>query len=304
LVNYKDNGLDFSDIVAYSGVAATAMFSPGMSGSSEAFLHIFPMELMVFNIASNLNASTVAGVEKNGTYALNIFSSKRGISSSLLPNIKLENRATGTVYFNSGDEAFDYLKRVIAADYPVVVVLDAYYLDYRIEKGQTHQGVWASVSGYDKTYVYINDPTHATKRDNQAATVDNFILAWGKTRELLEDQIGPYWMFYLSQIGIKKSPAEVIALNVMAAKGTPANIRNFITRLNNSSGTLKGLHVLAITRLAFATFLDKNGMNEAAALYRESGNLLASLSEGSGIMSRDLNIIADREEQALRLLSK
>jgi hypothetical protein len=95
---------------------------------------------------------------------------------------------------------------------------------------------------------------------------------------------------------------EIIAWNIQPGESTPSEIRKFAARPNVSKETLNNLRVLAIGRLAFATFLEKNGETEAAALYRESGNLLATLSDGGGSLSRDLNTIADKEEQALSLL--
>jgi hypothetical protein len=297
LANYQNPELDFSDIVAYSGAGTIATYTPGTNGTDSATLKTLELP---DNDIKNLDVSIVIGLGKDGT----------GQS-------QLVDKATATVYFNNSGEALDYLKRVIAAGYPVQVVLDRYYLYddfvpvssyWKSDRVKEHGTNWFSVTGYDKTYFYVNDPTDPTTAGtNLPAKVDNFRLAWENTTDpelQTNPRIGPYFMFYLSQKGTKKTVEQIIAWNVKAASSAVSNIREFSANTNNSEAAIRYLYFLAVARLEFANFLEKNGKIEAASLYRESGNLFATLSAVGGSMATDLNTIADKEEKALNLLKK
>jgi len=309
LANYQNPELDLSNIIAYSGEGTIAIYTSGTKGTNEARLTTIKQVSSTFSALNNLDISIIMGLKKDG---INLSNSDPNSTS---PNVQSKDKVAGTVYFNSNDEAFDYLKRVIAAGHPVQVVLNRYYLyddfapvssHWKSDRAKENGGNWFTVTGYDNTYIYVNDPTDPTgAATNLPAKVNNFRLAWEKTTEFQDDPpAGPYMMFYLSQAGTKKSTTQIIAWNVNVANSAPTNIRQFSTNPNSSRDSLKNLVYLAEGRLAFATFLDNNGKKEAAALYRESGNLFATLSDGAGSMSRDLNTIADKEEQALILLSK
>jgi hypothetical protein len=293
LANYQNPELDFSDVVANSGQGSSAIYVE----ETDLLDNVGPFKGLI-QAASNLNAPFILGLGEGGQDS---------------EGSKVKNKAVSVVYFSSGDEALDYLKRVIASDHPVEVYLDRYYVYddlapvsswWESARKKEHGANWFTVTGYDTEHIYLNDPTDPTEAaTNLPAKVENFRLAWEKTQELQEDPpIGPFWMIYLTQIGNKKSATEVIAWNVESSGQAPSEIREFSANPNNSKLTLRSLGELAIGRLQFAEFLEKNGQDEAAALYRESGNLFATLSDGGGSMATDLNAIADKEEQALILL--
>ena len=163
-----------------------------------------------------------------------------------------------------------------------------------------------TVAGYDSEYIYLNDATDPDKEDiNLPVKIANFRTAWEKTaipQEGKGSPVGPYWMLYFSGTDNEKSADEIIAWNMEVAEQVPSDIREFSANYGDPIDAIQGLRTLAIGRLRFADFLDENGYEEAAALYRESGNLFAILSEGGGSISEGLNAIANKEEQAIGLL--
>jgi len=216
-----------------------------------------------------------------------------------------------TVTFTDGDDAFDYLKRIIASGHSVNVHLNVYHIydDFAmvsdwwksvVKKGEEPGGsTVCTVTGYDEEYVYINDtkdPTEAAT--NLPARINTFRLAWEQART-------PNYMFYLSGTGNEIIFADIIAWNVELAEQAQTAIRYFTTNTYKPTLFQRNLRLLAVGRLRYADFLEKNGYEEAAALYRESGNLLvAIIDKDNPIYGKfeNLNTVADLEEQVIGLL--
>jgi hypothetical protein len=262
----------------------------------------------ITNASSNLGASFILGLATGG-------------SDSVDPtNFGLKNKALKTVYFKDGDEALNYLKTVIASNHPVLVFLDHTYIYDDFAKVSSYwksstkpdsTTFWLSsfftVTGYDEEYIYIDDPGDPTQAGADLPTkVGNFNLAWEKSGQggtnLNTNNLGPYWMFYLPQLGDRKSVDDTIAWNAAVGKDTPTEIMTFSTNLIDST-LLKGtLGHLSVGRAAFADYLDKNGKADAAALYRKSSSLIWSLNQLKNLTPSNVTALSDLEQQALALL--
>ena len=110
---------------------------------------------LMANAANNLNVPFVIGIGEGG-----IDSIRNPFKEEIL---KFQDEAAGTIYFNDGDEAFAYLKRVIASGHPVGVFLDGYYIYddtsavsdwWKSFYTKKNSGWNMVVTGYDNEHVY------------------------------------------------------------------------------------------------------------------------------------------------------
>lgn len=292
LANYLNPDLDLNDIVAISGAGSRAFIRNdslthrGIAGS---------LCLDIVRVANYLDAPFIFG--------------QGGTDPDFISINCYIDEAAGTVNTTDGDEALDYLKRIIASGHPVFVPLDTYYT---YDDLATASDYWKSVrtkelgnidnmtvTGYDEEYIYLNDPINPTEAaTNLPVRINNFRLAW-------ENQRVPNYMLYLSGTVGGMNVAEIIAWNVELGEQGLSAIRNFSANTNDSEIIRTGLKRLTVARLQYAEFLEENGYEEAAALYRESGNLIFALIDKDGSMFlefENLNTVADKEEQAIGLL--
>lgn len=302
MAKYHCPELEFYDVVACSGVGAKVEYIEPF-GDSLPFLGNGIGEASIILATQNLNASFILCLHEEGCDSAPYYP----------PQLRFGEQAEEIIYFDSSDKSLNYLKEIIASGYPVVVYLDCYYVydDFAscsdfwknfMEKD--HYDHYMTVTGYDKDYIYLNDPTDPTEAAiNILAKTEKFKLAWEKGNEIGQ-KLGPYWMIYLSDMGTMKSLSEVISCNVELAKEAPSEIRKFATEPNSSDTTCFLLREIAKARIEFANFLEKNDMEQAASLYRESGNIFATISENGNVTASELNMIADKEEQALGLLGE
>lgn len=297
LAKYVNPGLELCDVVAYSGVGAYAQCRIISTGA--LFLSCGLLLNSIVYAARNLDISYI--------FALG----KEGHDSALFEPDALE-----VIRFNNIDDALNYLKWVISSGHPVEVNLNCYYVyddfasasdHWRRELGKAHFSHFMVVTGYDKEYVYLNDPLEPINGVvNLPAKIDNFILAWERTDEIMLPEPvarwGPYWMLYPVGVGSQKSVDEILAWNAELGAQAPTEIREFAASPETSGLTWWAIRGLSKNRSEFANFLEKHGKKEAASLYRESSRLLSAL-PGSSSIKPDLWKIADIEEQALKLLS-
>ncbi|MFH1714090.1 MAG: hypothetical protein ABH831_00630, partial [Candidatus Nealsonbacteria bacterium] len=97
--------------------------------------------------------------------------------------------------------------------------------------------------------------------------------------------LGPYWMLYLKDKAKRKSIKEIMAWNREISENTAFEIGEALN--------YEMIGEMAVGRLEFTKFLERNGYQNAANLYREAGNLYLkkpTIDEPS--------LIADKEEEA------
>jgi len=150
--------------------------------------------------------------------------------------LSLKDAANRIEYFDSVDDAFNFLKKVIASGYPVEVHLNTIPVMDDFAKASGH---WADncvkfqredpmshfmvVTGYDSEYVYLNDPTDPGEPANLPATIENFKSAWD-VPEATTVNNGPYWMLFIKNTGEMKSADSILAWNKERSKGAPLEI--------------------------------------------------------------------------------
>ena len=295
LAKYDDPALDFSDVVACCGVGTCAHISlTGGLGGFGTGPH------GVIATAENLGYGFIIGVAENG----------RANDAQRSPEYsKFEDKAQRIEYFDTEDDAFNFLRRVIASNYPVMVVLDFFCVRDDLAKVSSDWSNWEkipkiahgshhfTVTGYDPEYVYLNDPTGTDKAVNLPVAVINFESAWKVSKGLRLSDKGPYWMFFLVKKQNRKSASSILAWNKQISASAPSQIRKFAE--NPKMDDMQRFMVFHFIRgrSEYAKFLARNSKTEAAALYEQSSKLWLSLLESSNI-SDDLREIADLEEQA------
>lgn len=318
LVKYNDPSLDFCDIVGYSGLGAGGYNTPSPKGFKFKLLSPSYWDSMVF-CPRNLGYSLIVGIAKGGRIDPTPDPRFTAMVKEIVPDkqsMKVEDEAERTEYFDNEDDAFNFLKRVIASGYPVEVHLNTVLVMDDFAKVSSHwaenSANWRSadeishymvVTGYDRTYVYLNDPTDPGRPANLPTTIDNFKAAWNVQETMESSNTGPYWMLFIKKCQEKESIDDILAWNKQISMTTPLEIRRFSEsspRQASTSLEKKQNHTLADLRAEYAKFLKKIGKNEAAALYELSSELWRGLLESSTI-SDDLKEIADLEEQAQRL---
>ena len=98
-------------------------------------------------------------------------------------------------------------------------------------------------------------------------------------------KLGPYWMLYLKDKAKRKSIKEIVAWNKEISENTALEIRG--------ARNYFFIGEMAVGRLEFAKFLERNGYQNAANLYREAGDLYLK-----NPTTDELSLIADKEEEA------
>jgi len=305
LALFDDPDLDFTEIVAYSGIGVTAK-------------NIVPFIGLTNDFKGN---SIITGAENLGyNFGLGLLSGGKDSISHLPPlpppppgtsppppppppppagsepptQFNFKESAKEVKYFSNKEEATRYLKSIISSDKPVLVHLDLYYVTDDFAKvspswawEKFHASHFMTVTGYDENYIYINDPTDSDLAiKNMPASHKNFLEAWenGANPQVKGHQLGPYWMLYLKDKAGRKSIKEIIAWNKEISKNTAFEIEKALN--------YEMIGEMTVGRLEFAKFLERNSYQNAANLYREAGNLYL---EKPRI---DVSLISGKEEEA------
>lgn len=279
LVLFDNADLDFADVVAYSGIGSAASYD-----SRTGLMNKYK-EKSIILATENLGYEYVLGVKAGG------------VADSYMANFRAS--ASNVKYFKNEDEAFNHLKQIIDSGKPVEVHFDVYYVidDFRKisnmwvrgwEKG--HWSHFMTVTGYDDTYVYINDPTDPDLSiKNMKTPLKNFLEAWKNGNKVSGAQLGPYWMVYINKIKDKKSIKEIINWNKEVSSNAVSSIMSARSGDNGELG---------VGRKEFGKFLERNNYKEAAKLYQEAADIYFTDPEDSS----SYKTIAQKEEEARNLL--
>lgn len=296
LVLYDDPDLDFTEIVAYSGIGVTAKNVGSFIGLTNDF-----KSNSIITGAENLGYNFGLGLLFGGKHSVKNLPPPPRLRPGTSPPPRLPTQfnfkesAKEVKYFSNKEEATRYLKSIISFDKPVLVHLDLYYVTDDFAKispswawEKFHASHFMTVTGYDENYVYINDPADPDLTiKNMPASYKNFLEAWknGANRQIKGGKLGPYWMLYLKDNAKRKSIKEIIAWNREISKNAAIEIREALN--------YKMIGAMAVGRLEFAKFLERNGYQNAANLYSEAGNLYLKKPTID-----ELSLIADKEEEA------
>ena len=319
LLKYDDPSLEFCDLVGNIGMGSIGKYRPDKATGVE-FKFDAPdgrWSGMVF-APQNSGYSLIVGIANGGRIDEQINAPPDAPPSVIEQKPRVKREAKRIEYFDNVDDAFDFLKRVVASGYPVEVHLNTIKVMHDFAKATSHwadnAAMWTRgglttvshfmvVTGYDTTHVYLNDPTDPGKPINLPATVGNFKAAWNVPEEMWPNNTGPYWILFVKKSGERKSIDDILAWNKQRAIGAPSQIRLFGENTLGEFTTgwaQKEIYVTSEMRLEYARFLKKNGKTEAATIYEQSSKLWEGLLESSTV-SEDIKRIADLEEQARRL---
>ncbi len=309
LALFDDPDLDFAEIVAYSGIGVTAknlVPGRGLSNDFQGNSIITGAENLGYNFGLGLLSGGKDSIghlppPPPGTPPPPGFPPPPPppppppAGSEPLTQFNFKESAKEVEYFSNKEEATRYLKSIISSDKPVLVHLDLYYVTDDFAKispswawEKFHASHFMTVTGYDENYVYINDPTDSDLAiKNMPASYENFLEAWenGANPQMEGHKLGPYWMLYLKDKAKRKSIKEIIAWNREISKNTAFEIREALNYYI--------IGEMAVGRLEFAKFLERNGYQNAANLYREAGNLYLKKPT-----INELSLIAGKEEEA------
>lgn len=302
LAKYNDNGINFTDVVVNSGIGAGAFYIPQAN-------------LLVFGHGNGTPKSfflgSVVTAAKNQAFDYYVTALMGAQITSEFLARDLPEEAKGIFWAQDEDDAFNLLKRVISSGIPVAVHLDL----APIERPMSAHTSWAgkalqvmahvdhymTVTGYDKSYVYLNDPSEKAPGWGKDIPVGiaGFLNAWKNGNHQAfgaESRIGPYWMLFLGKRGTAKSVSELLSWNKQIAAKAPEEIRKAANKPN-----IMGLvhsNEMYRSRKEFGAFLQANGHQEAGSMFLQAADLLKGLSR-SWNKKRDLLKLADLQEQAL-----
>ncbi|HDZ54561.1 hypothetical protein LCGC14_0102210 [marine sediment metagenome] len=307
LALFDDPDLDFTEIVAYSGIGVTAKNVVPFIGLTNDF-----QGNSIITGAENLGYNFGLGLLSGGKDSINHLPPPPpppppGTSPPPPPpppppagsepptQFNFKESAKEVKYFSNKEEATRYLKSIISSDKPVLVHLDLYYVTDDFAKispswawEKFHASHFMIVTGYDENYVYINDPDDPDLAiKNMPASYKNFLEAWenGANPQMEGHKLGPYWMLYLKDKAKRKSIKEIMAWNREISENAAFEIGEALNSFF--------LGEMAVGRLEFAKFLERNGYQNAANLYREAGNLYLKKPTID-----ELSLIAGKEEEA------
>ena len=297
LAKFEDSNINFTDVVANSGIGASALYIP---------------QANILLDGSFLGSIGAAARNQGFDYYIVAVKGARITDDFLASDLPKDAKQVLSV--ESEDEAFELLKRLISSDVPVMVHFDlspikepmvahtswARYAFLEMD----HVDHYVTVTGYDESLVYLNDPTEkaAGKGEDIPVDISGFLDAWKNGDHPSFDEgsrIGPYWMLFLGQRGTAKTASEVILWNSEIGAKAPAEIRKAADNPNISD--LLHCNQMYRARKEFGAFLKQNGYDEAGNMFVEASGLFRGLCQSSNPKA-DLLGIADLEELALRKL--
>ena len=300
LAKHQDDNIDFSKVIANSGVATSAHYVPEIN-----------LLLNGFEIGS------IAVAAKNQGFEYYIAALEGASLTDQFMAMNLVEDAKGVLSVEDEEAAFSLMKRLISSSKPVMVHLDIDYIREELVKycpywqeifdwqdknlKDVHIDHYMTVNGYDQEYVYLNDPTEKQQdlgRDIPIK-IENFLESWKNGNHFSfadEARIGPYWMLFLGNRSKPKSVKDLLAWNKEIAIGAIQEIRDAADTPNvNELIHCNGMYR---SRLEFATYLAENGYAQASHYFTEIsglfGGLMRSTSQGA-----DIERIADLQEQSL-----
>jgi len=300
LAKFADSDIDFSDVIANCGIATSALYVPEIN-----------LLLNGFGIGS---IAVAAGNQGFDYYIVALKDAK--LTDEFLATNLVED-AKQIISMKSEDEAFELLKRLISSDIPVMVHIDTNFIKEALithtsywktifdwqeaHMGSTHIDHYMSVTGYDQTFVYLNDPTEKQEDMGRDIPVDisDFLNAWenGAHPTFSEQvRVGPYWMLFLGERGTAKSASVLISWN----RGIATEAIPKIRQAADNPNVIELIHCgeMYRARKEFGVFLKENGYEEAGNMFLEASELFRGLCQ-SPDQQADLLEIADLQEQSL-----
>lgn len=302
LVKKEHPELDFTDIIALSGVGSSALHL-NFPEMPSMLISAYTDQSIVFMI-KNLNAEFALGYRAGGT----------GSDSFQPAELPFDKNASNLISFESKEMAYETLKCVVGAGKPVLVYLNLYYVyddfaktsKYWLESlGKDQASHYMIVKGYDKNNIFFNDPTDPTEAAGMlSSSVEDFLQAWEITDSIDNaPQLGPYWMLFLTEPGVVPGIDKVVAMNLEKAVDAPTEMRSFAEQPDNSEYTLFLILELGNARTKFGEYLMENGLAAAGEFYIRSGNLLIDMAINRNIDVEKMLEAADLEESAIKLLN-
>ena len=288
LAMYDDSGLNFSDVIAYSGIGTTINFGPEGMGIGYGLGGII-------NAADNLGYELALGILDGGTVGSNF-----------------ESEEIETTTFTNQSEAFNNLANTIASGIPVMVHLNTHYIRDDLASvtfkwamnDNLHSSHFMVVTGYDiiSNCIYLNDMSGYTVEEgaDMPVSIGSFLQAWENAAYTTWGaNNGPYWMIYIKDRGIRKTTAEIKDWNKEISETAASQIRSYASG-SPSLGNPTYLAELTTARMEFAAFLEKTQDTEAASVYEEISELYRTMPQATDIVLT-LDEIADLEEEVQSL---
>ncbi len=187
----------------------------------------------------------------------------------VLPGRNHMRPSSNFIFFDTNKEAWDFVKRLMSADIPVMVALQG---DYHIIKGYNKTHIFIPPYMNLKTEEYIHPDEmplfnqEALKwKETQILTYDEFFSLWKKTGDNF------YW-FVKQQEG--KTEQEMFNINKKDAEEAYDNVQKFIKSADFGSNTSDELFYTSDEELIIATasasrYLTKQGNTELSEKYME-----------------------------------
>ena len=294
LAKFNDSDINFTDVIANSGIATSALYVPQVNILIDGFF-----------------LRSIGTAARNQGYDYYIAAVKGAMITDDFVANDLPKDAKQILSVESEDEAFELLKRLVSSDIPVMVHLDAFFIKEpliahtsymkHVFLFEDHVDHYMTVTGYDDGFVYLNDPTEKAEGMGEDIPVDisGFLSAWKNGDHPSFDEgarIGPYWMLFLGKRGTAKSASELIFWNKDIAAKAPGEIRKAANNPNISD--LLHCNQMYQARKEFGVFLKQNGYIEAGDMFAEASELFRGLCQSPN-QQADLLRIADLQEHAL-----
>jgi hypothetical protein len=293
LAKFNDSDIDFTDVVANSGIGSSALYIP---------------EVNILNDGSFLQSIGLAA--KNQGFDYYIAALKAATITDTFLAADFPKDAKQVLSAESEDEAFELLKRLVSSDIPVMVHVDlspikepmvahTSWAKYAF-MGADHLDHYMTVTGYDQNVVYLSDPTEkaAGKGEDIPVDITGFLSAWenGDHPSFGDAGVGPYWMLFLGKRGTARSASELISWNKEIAAKAPEEIRKAAD--NPNINDLLHCNQMYRARKEFGAFLKEAGYVEAGNMFLQAADLFRGLCQSSNPKA-DLLKIAGLQEQSL-----
>ena len=197
------------------------------------------------------------------------------------------------IFFDTKEEALDFVKRLISADIPVMINLQTGETwDYHIIKGydKTHIFIPPYVSLETKEYLHpdemplFNQEAYEWK-ETQVLTYEEFFSLWEKTGSNF------YWFVKDKE---RKTEQEIFDINKKDAKDAYDNVQEFIKTADFDSYTSDG--DLIIATASASRYLTKKGYAELGEKYMELATSFNNMRAQSQRYTQIAEIYKEAEE--------
>lgn len=283
VMNFYDSSIDLKKAVVYS--RSTRFIYPSEEERLKGKGDVGPSapNMSLTEVFKNLGFVTYIGFDKN----------KNGLVKEFLKEVPSENQRE----FTDQEEAFYFLKKLIASGFPVITHIDLGKLTFTEKEGSN----FIPVFGFDRDNIYTYFSFDKSGKEIKIAN-NQFLDAWDESEG--KGFFGPNFFIWLEESQEGLSDSAILRILKKDAQEAIQNMKNFVEDIK------KGVSIPYLiwdsgywTRRFSALFLKENNLDNVAEKYTQAAEIYKEINENT---SKDefiekMKKIVQLEEEAVQL---